>query len=95
MLINAGRVLMICVWGFMAFNLIHPFPKPLKYFMDVAMVFMVFMHALQTIFLKATLAKGEKLSGLLQTRIFFFGVFEMLAMQKKQKQALDEAKKKS
>lgn len=95
MLINAGRVLMICVWGFMVFNLIHPFPKPLKYFMDVAMVFMVFMHALQTIFLKATLAKGEKLSGLLQTRIFFFGVFEMLAMQKKQKQALDEAKKKS
>ncbi|MCW2257683.1 putative membrane protein [Providencia alcalifaciens] len=95
MLINAGRVLMICVWGFMAFNLIHPFPKPLKYFMDVAMVFMVLMHALQTIFLKATLAKGEKLSGLLQTRIFFFGVFEMLAMQKKQKKALDEAKKKS
>lgn len=85
MLINAGRVLMICVWGFMVFNLIHPFPKPLKYFMDVAMVFMVFMHALQTIFLKATLAKGEKLSKLLQMRIFFFGVFEMLAIQKKQK----------
>lgn len=85
MLINAGRVLMICVWGFMVFNLIHPFPKPLKYFMDVAMVFMVFMHALQTIFLKATLAKGEKLSKLLQIRIFFFGVFEMLAIQKKQK----------
>ncbi|EKT60309.1 DUF1145 family protein [Providencia burhodogranariea] len=95
MLINTGRVLMICVWSFMVFNLIHPFPKPLKYFMDVAMVFMVFMHALQTIFLKATLAKGEKLSKVLQTRIFFFGVFEMLAMQKKQKQTLDAAKKKS
>lgn len=94
MLINAGRILMICVWGFMVFNLIHPFPKPLKYFMDIAMVFMVFMHALQTIFLKATLAKGETLSGLLQTRIFFFGVFEMLAMQKKQKQAIEDAKKK-
>ncbi|EPL6453796.1 MULTISPECIES: DUF1145 family protein [Providencia] len=93
MLINVGRLLMVCVWGFMVFNLIHPFPKPLKYFMDIAMVFMIFMHALQTIFLKATLPKGEKISGLVQTRIFFFGVFEMLAMQKKTKAALEEAKK--
>ncbi|QXX81379.1 MULTISPECIES: DUF1145 family protein [Providencia] len=93
MLINVGRLLMVCVWGFMVFNLIHPFPKPLKYFMDIAMVFMIFMHALQTIFLKATLPKGEKISGLVQTRIFFFGVFEMLAMQKKTKAALEKAKK--
>lgn len=93
MLINVGRLLMVCVWGFMVFNLIHPFPKPLKYLMDIAMVFMIFMHALQTIFLKATLPKGEKISGLVQTRIFFFGVFEMLAMQKKTKAALEKAKK--
>lgn len=93
MLINVGRLLMVCVWGFMVFNLIHPFPNPLKYFMDIAMVFMIFMHALQTIFLKATLPKGEKISGLVQTRIFFFGVFEMLAMQKKTKAALEKAKK--
>lgn len=59
MLINAGRVLMICVWGFMVFNLIHPFPKPLKYFMDIAMVFMIFMHALQTIFLKQPSPKAK------------------------------------
>lgn len=57
------------------------------------MIFMIVMHALQTVLLKATLAKGEKLSGWLQTRIFFFGVFEMLAMQKKQKQALENNKK--
>lgn len=93
MLVNAGRVLMICVWGFMIFNLIQPFPKPFKYFMDIAMIFMIVMHALQTVLLKATLAKGEKLSGWLQTQIFFFGVFEMLAMQKKQKQALENNKK--
>lgn len=94
MLINAGRILMIFVWAFMVFNLVHPFPKPLKYFMDVAMVFMIFMHALQTIFLKAALGKEEKLSGLMQVRIFFFGVFELLAIQKKQKQALEDSKKK-
>lgn len=94
MLINIGRLLMICVWGFMLFNLIHPFPKPLKYFMDIAMIFMVIMHALQTVFIKASLPKNEKLSGLAQVRIFFFGVFELLVMQKKMKAALDKAKNK-
>jgi putative membrane protein len=94
MLINIGRLLMICVWGFMIFNIVHPFPKPLKYFMDVAMVFMIFMHALQTIFLKASLPKDQKLTGLQQTKIFFFGVFEMLAMHKKTKAAIEAAKKK-
>lgn len=94
MLINIGRLLMVCVWGFMLFNLIHPFPKPLKYFMDIAMIFMVIMHALQTMFIKASLPKNEKLSGLVQVRIFFFGVFELLVMQKKMKAALDKAKNK-
>lgn len=94
MLINIGRLLMICVWGFMIFNIVHPFPKPLKYFMDVAMVFMIFMHALQTIFLKASLPKDQKLTGLQQTKIFFFGVFEMLAMHKKTKAVIEAAKKK-
>ncbi|HBO24489.1 MAG TPA: hypothetical protein DD649_16620 [Providencia sp.] len=94
MFINIGRLLMVCVWGFMLFNLIHPFPKPLKYFMDIAMIFMVIMHALQTMFIKASLPKNEKLSGLVQVRIFFFGVFELLVMQKKMKAALDKAKNK-
>lgn len=70
MLINIGRILMLCVWGFMIFNLVHPFPKPLKYFMDIAMIFMIFMHALQTLFMKSTLSKQQKLSGWLQLRIF-------------------------
>ncbi|MBK1749556.1 MAG: DUF1145 domain-containing protein, partial [Escherichia coli] len=26
MLINIGRLLMLCVWGFLILNLVHPFP---------------------------------------------------------------------
>ncbi|KLN96609.1 DUF1145 family protein [Moellerella wisconsensis] len=94
MLINIGRILMLCVWGFMIFNLVHPFPKPLKYFMDIAMIFMIFMHALQTLFMKSTLSKQQKLSGWLQLRIFLFGVFELLVIQKKQQQQLAAKSKK-
>ncbi|TCV95625.1 DUF1145 family protein [Biostraticola tofi] len=83
--INIGRLVMLMVWGFLLFNLIHPFPSPLKYFMNVAMIFMVMMHGLQLTLLKATLTKDEpKLSTAFQTRVFLFGVFEMLAWQKKQ-----------
>ncbi|WP_445496306.1 DUF1145 family protein [Photorhabdus sp. SF281] len=84
MFIQLGKLLMVCVWGFLIFNLINPFPKPLKYFIDVAMIFMVVMHAFQMLLLKAGQPKDQKLSGLMQTKIFFFGVFELLSMQKKQ-----------
>ncbi|MDW8845254.1 DUF1145 family protein [Erwinia sp. MMLR14_017] len=84
MLINAGRLLMICVWAFLLLNLVHPFPKPLKYFIDVALFFMVVMHGLQLVLMRATQPKdAPKLSGLMQIKIFFFGVFELLAWQKK------------
>ncbi|WP_411705325.1 DUF1145 family protein [Edaphovirga cremea] len=85
MLINCGRILMLGIWAFLVFNLIHPYPKPLKYFMDVAMIFMVLMHGLQLALLKSTQGKDQpKISGWLQVRIFLFGVFELLAWQKKQ-----------
>ncbi|MCP5821066.1 DUF1145 domain-containing protein, partial [Klebsiella pneumoniae] len=29
-LINIGRILMLAVWGFLIFSLVHPFPKPLN-----------------------------------------------------------------
>ncbi len=32
MLINIGRLLMLCVWGFLILNLVHPFPRPLNIF---------------------------------------------------------------
>ncbi len=85
MLINLGRALMVCVWAFLLLNLIHPYPAPLKYFINVALFFMVMMHGLQLVLMRATQAKeAPKLSGTLQAKIFFFGVFELLAWQKKQ-----------
>ncbi|WP_034945025.1 DUF1145 family protein [Erwinia oleae] len=84
MLINLGRLLMLCVWAFLLFNFVHPFPKPLKYFIDVALLFMVIMHGLQLVLMRATQPKtAPKLSGITQAKIFFFGVFELLAWQKK------------
>ena len=59
MLINLGRLLMLCVWGFLLSNLFHPFPKPLKYFIDVALFFMVVMHGLQLVLLKSTQPKDQ------------------------------------
>lgn len=85
-LINLGRLLILVVWSFLLFNLIQPFPKPLKYFLDIGLFFMVVMHALQLTLLKATLTKDEAKPGVaFQTRVFLFGVFEMVAWQKKQR----------
>ncbi|WP_067700003.1 MULTISPECIES: DUF1145 family protein [unclassified Erwinia] len=85
MLINLGRILMTGVWAFLLLNLVHPFPTPLKYFVNVALIFMVLMHGLQLVLMRATQPKGgPALSGLVQVKIFFFGVFELLAWQKKQ-----------
>ncbi|MDX7989370.1 DUF1145 family protein [Xenorhabdus sp. 12] len=84
MFVQLGRIIMTLVWAVMIFNFFHPFPKPLKYFMDIAMVFTVVMHAFQLLLLKNSQPKDQKLSTFLQTKIFFFGVFELLAWQKKQ-----------
>lgn len=84
MLINLGRILMLCVWGFLFTNLLFPFPKPLKYFIDVALFFMVVMHGFQLLLLKSTQPKDQPISGGQQCKIFIFGVFELLAWQKKQ-----------
>ncbi|GAA0483249.1 MULTISPECIES: DUF1145 family protein [Tatumella] len=84
MLLIGGRILMLFVWAFLLMNIVHPAPKPLKYFIDVALFFMVVMHGLQLVLLRATQPKdGPALGGLTQLKIFFFGVFELLAWQKK------------
>jgi len=85
MLINLGRLLMLCVWGFLILNLIQPFPRPLNIFVNVALIFMVLMHGLQLAMLKATQPKdAPPMSKPEKIRIFVFGVFELLAWQKKQ-----------
>lgn len=84
MLINAGRVLMLFIWAFLLLNVVHPFPKPLTYFVNVALFFMVIMHGLQLVLMRSTQPPGaKKLSSATQAKVFFFGVFELLAWQKK------------
>lgn len=84
MLLNLGRLLMLCVWGFLVMNLFHPFPRPLNIFVNVALIFMVLMHGMQTALMKSTLPKeGPKMTRAEEIRIFLFGVFELLIWQKK------------
>ncbi|MDX5630463.1 MULTISPECIES: DUF1145 family protein [unclassified Brenneria] len=82
--INLGRLLMLGIWGILIFNLIQPFPRPLNIFMTVAMIFTLLMHGFQLLLLRASQPKDSPaLSQALQARIFLFGVFELLAWQKK------------
>ena len=83
-LINIGRLLMLCVWGFLILNLVHPFPRPLNIFVNVALIFTVLMHGMQLALLKSTLPKdGPQMTTAEKVRIFLFGVFELLVWQKK------------
>ena len=84
MLLNLGRLLMLCVWAFLVTNLFMPFPKPLNIFVNVALFFMILMHGLQMTLLKATMPKdGPQMTRSEQIRVFLFGVFELVAWQKK------------
>ncbi len=95
MLINLGRLLMLCVWAFLLLNLFQPFPKPLNIFVNVALIFMILMHGLQLTLLKATQPKeAPPLSRFEQIRIFIFGVFELVAWQKKLKATLKNSPEK-
>ena len=85
--INLGRLLMLGVWGFLIANLISPFPRPLNIFMIIAMVFTLVMHGFQVLMLRASYPKEQgPMSRALEARIFLFGVFELLAWQKKRQQ---------
>lgn len=84
MLINLGRLLMLFVWAFLILNLVHPFPRPLNIFVNVALVFMALMHGMQLALLKSTIPKeGPQMTTGEKIRIFLFGVFELLVWQKK------------
>ncbi|CAD6512642.1 DUF1145 domain-containing protein [Candidatus Profftia tarda] len=79
MRINLGRLLMSVLWGFMLFNTFHPYVRPLNIFMNIALFFMIFMHVLQIMLLKALFMQDNpKISKWQTVRIFLFGVFELL-----------------
>ncbi|QSA10151.1 DUF1145 family protein [Escherichia coli] len=74
-----------CTWIVnSALNLVHPFPRPLNIFVNVALIFTVLMHGMQLALLKSTLPKdGPQMTTAEKVRIFLFGVFELLVWQKK------------
>ena len=75
MLINLGRLLMLCVWAFLLLNIFQPFPRPLNIFVNVALIFMVLMHGMQLALLKSTMPKdGPQMTNGEKIRIFLFTV---------------------
>ena len=81
---NIGRLLRLCVWGFMLGNIIHPSTRPRNIFMNVALGFMGLMHGLHVTILNTTVTKDQpKLRNWQELRSFLFGVSELLAWQKK------------
>ena len=89
MLINLGRLLMLCVWAFLLLNIFQPFPRPLNIFVNVALIFMVVLLGMQLALLKSTMPKdGPQMTRGEKIRIFLFGVFELLVWQKKIKDQL-------
>lgn len=83
MWINVGRLLMLGIWAFMLGNLIYTYSSPINIFINVAMIFMVFIHILQV----ALFNNKADIPPLLRLwrafKLFLFGVFELLAQQKK------------
>lgn len=86
--INIGRLLMLSVWSFLIFSLVHPFPKPLNIFMHIATFFMVVMHGLLMAMFNAGQPKDKKLTAAGKLRVFLFGVFELLIMLRRQQAEL-------
>ncbi len=84
MLINIGRLLMLLIWTVLIYNFIIPLVKPVNYILNAAFAFMIIMHILKLFMFKLTLANEQgQLSKVAQLRLFLFGVFELLAWQKK------------
>ncbi len=89
MLINLGRIVMLVVWGFLFYNLVDPFPVPVNYFLYVAMAFTVIMHGLKVVMISALVQPNEPPVTLADKwSIFIFGIFGLLARQKKLNQYL-------
>ncbi len=83
MLINSGRLLMTGVWLFLLWNVLNPFPKPLRYFLDIVLFFMIIMHGLQLRMINIAPFRSETpLKWQDKLRVFLFGVFELLAWRK-------------
>ncbi|MGL4858325.1 MAG: DUF1145 domain-containing protein [Enterobacteriaceae bacterium] len=78
-----GKALMLVVWCVLLLNLLSPFPKPLMYFMHIALIFMVITHGLQMLLFKASMKAQHTMTFRQQCSLFLFGVFELLVWRKK------------
>lgn len=89
MLINLGRLADAVRLGLSVIESVSALPEAAEYLCQRRADFMILMHGLQLTLLKATQPKeAPPLSRFEQIRIFIFGVFELVAWQKKLKATL-------
>ncbi|MDF7669987.1 DUF1145 domain-containing protein [Orbaceae bacterium ESL0721] len=86
MFIILGKTIFACIWLFLLFNLIHPFPRPANIVANIALIAFVIMHGLQAWLLSSTMTKQEKTKDRFKVlRLFLFGIFETLSWKKQDK----------
>ena len=61
-LINLGRLLMLGVWAFLILNLVHPFPRPMNIFVNVALIFtsIAMMNLIERVFNRIWRVRQER-----------------------------------
>lgn len=87
-MIVIGKAFYLFMWGFLVVNLVYPYVYPANIFCYIALAAMLLLHGLQAILFSSTLTTQEKAADKYVTlRFFLFGVFEMLSIKKRQKEA--------
>lgn len=84
MFIMIGKAIYLCIWLFLLFNLIYPFPSPANVVANIALATFTLIHGLQAWLLNSTLSTQEKRQDKFKVlRMFLFGVFEVLSWKQK------------
>ncbi|OEF26113.1 DUF1145 domain-containing protein [Vibrio rumoiensis] len=79
-----AKLFMLLVWGVFIANLIQPFPGLTHVALNVMAIFMLFMHALQSLLFSGdALGKDVKLTRWEKFSIFLFGTFALIDIKNK------------
>lgn len=84
MFILLGRIIYLAIWGFLLFNLVHPYKAPANIVGNIALATLILVHGLQAWVLNSTLTSQEKAQDRFKVlRFFIFGVVESISWKEK------------
>lgn len=83
MFIYIGKTVYLCIWLFLLFNFIHPYPAPADMLAYIAFVTFFILHGLQAWLLNSTLSRQEKQQHHFRVvKLFIFGFIEAMSWKK-------------